>query len=232
LIEKERTLKMNKLIAALAVLVVLALPATASAQYLLKHPKHEHCRAHYIKRVEKVRHRRETFCVHVTPKPQIPVSEPVPAPEAAPPATPAPLPASAPPAPEPAPSLPATITVISATGLALPGDPYFFSVSGSIKVLGGSDLIGTSITYTLTNESTGQSLASFTEPSDPLQPCAIVYIVEGNTQTLKGEAIAFPPQSACPLATVSLPTGQIAELTGSFAGSSTDASSTSEAKVL
>jgi hypothetical protein len=62
----------------LAVLVSLALPATAGAkQYVLKHPRHENCRTHYVRKVEKVKRRehgrtvkvRETFCVYVAPKP-------------------------------------------------------------------------------------------------------------------------------------------------------------------
>jgi hypothetical protein len=45
---------MRKLIAVFAVAAaVLAVPAGASAQqYVLKHPKREHCRAHYVRKVE------------------------------------------------------------------------------------------------------------------------------------------------------------------------------------
>ena len=63
-----------------ALLAALAFATTASAkQYILKHPKHEHCRAHYVRKVEKVKRRerghtvkvRETVCVYVPPKPSI-----------------------------------------------------------------------------------------------------------------------------------------------------------------
>lgn len=63
----------------LAVLASLVAPTGAQAkpakQYVLKHPKREHCRAHYVRKVEKVKRReqgrtvkvRETFCVSVSP---------------------------------------------------------------------------------------------------------------------------------------------------------------------
>jgi hypothetical protein len=45
----------------LAVLVSLMAPTGAQAkpakQYVLKHPKHEHCRAHYVRKIEKVKRR-------------------------------------------------------------------------------------------------------------------------------------------------------------------------------
>lgn len=63
----------------LAVLVTLLTPAVAQAttkQYVLKHPKHEHCRAHYTRKVERVKKRehgrtvkvRQTVCVYAAPK--------------------------------------------------------------------------------------------------------------------------------------------------------------------
>jgi hypothetical protein len=60
---------------------VLAFPAAAAGikpvkQYVLKHPKHGHCRKNYWKRVETVKKRehhktvkvKEAFCVYITPK--------------------------------------------------------------------------------------------------------------------------------------------------------------------
>jgi hypothetical protein len=64
-----------------AVLASLLAPTGAQAkpakQYVLKHPKHEHCNVHYVKKREKVKRRehghtvkvRETVCVYVAPKP-------------------------------------------------------------------------------------------------------------------------------------------------------------------
>jgi hypothetical protein len=58
----------------------LLMPGVAAAkparQYVLKHPKHEDCRMHYVKRTELVKkHKhgrtvklRETLCVYVAPK--------------------------------------------------------------------------------------------------------------------------------------------------------------------
>lgn len=67
----------SKLASAVAVAVSLAFAGTAQAtpvkQYVLKHPKHEHCRAHYTRKVETVQKRehgrtvkvKETVCVDV-----------------------------------------------------------------------------------------------------------------------------------------------------------------------
>ncbi len=71
----------------LTIAVALIVPSGAQAapvkQYVLKHPKHEHCRAHYVRKVEYVKRRehghvvevhghvvkiRETVCVYVAPK--------------------------------------------------------------------------------------------------------------------------------------------------------------------
>ncbi len=71
--------------ASVLVIAALMLPATAEAQpakpkpvkqYVLKRPKREHCKAHYVKKISKVKKRehgrtvkfRETFCVYVAPK--------------------------------------------------------------------------------------------------------------------------------------------------------------------
>jgi hypothetical protein len=40
-------------------------PAASGKQYILKHPKREHCRAHYVKRVEKIKTRRHHWVVKV-----------------------------------------------------------------------------------------------------------------------------------------------------------------------
>jgi hypothetical protein len=71
----------------LAVLATLLVPAVAQAttkQYVLPHPKREHCRVHYVKKVERVKRRehhrtvkvRETFCIYVAPKPATPPTTP------------------------------------------------------------------------------------------------------------------------------------------------------------
>ncbi len=86
-------------IASLALFFAFGGTAIAAKQYVLKHPKHEHCKAHYVKKVETVRVRkaersvefgrivkiRETFCVYVAPK-----TAPAPPTPPAPVATPAP----------------------------------------------------------------------------------------------------------------------------------------------
>jgi hypothetical protein len=81
---------------ALALLTMVSGVATAKSakQYVLKHPKHERCRRHYVRKVEKVKRRehghtvkvRETVCVYVAPKP---VGETTPKTTPAPASTPA-----------------------------------------------------------------------------------------------------------------------------------------------
>ncbi len=100
----------SKLLALGALVPLLVLPGLAAAnpakQYVLKHPKHERCKARYVKRVETVKTRehgravkvRETLCVYVAPtKAPIttttsatPSTSTVPAPIPSTPTTPAP----------------------------------------------------------------------------------------------------------------------------------------------
>ena len=76
------------------ILLGLAAPACATAaphhKYVLKHPKREHCKAHYVKKVKRVKARRKgrvvrvrkTFCVWVAPrKAGTPVQPTPPAPQ-------------------------------------------------------------------------------------------------------------------------------------------------------
>jgi hypothetical protein len=59
-----------------AMLFVLGGTALAAKQYVLKHPKHEHCKAHYVKKTKTIKTRvhgrterlHETVCVYVAPK--------------------------------------------------------------------------------------------------------------------------------------------------------------------
>lgn len=109
-------------------LAVPALAQAATKQYVLPHPKHEHCRAHYVKKVETAKEREhgrtvkvhETVCVHVTPK----APSPAPAPEPAPPTAPEPK------APEPAPK---TGPEIGSLGATLYVDHDDLSVSASVR---------------------------------------------------------------------------------------------------
>ncbi len=103
---------------AVALIVPTGAQAAPVKQYVLKHPKREHCRAHYVKKVERVKKRehgrtvkvRETVCVHVAPKPAAKVVAPAPPVVTVAP-TPAPSPsAPATPTPEPPHIIPTTTT--------------------------------------------------------------------------------------------------------------------------
>ena len=200
-----------------ACVIAMAVPAVAQAapkSYLLAHPKREHCRAHYVKKLERVKKRehgkttyvKETFCVYRAPTP---ASTPE---EAA-----APAPAT--------PSKIATVTIgFVANTYGKPG-PYHLQVSGVVSAIGGHDLIGEPILYKLENSSTGQVLTTFTEPSNPTFPCAIVPQFEEPTQTFTGEA--FGQEPACFAGRFQAPTGQYVRVVASYAGSETYEPSTS-----
>lgn len=189
-------MRQNRKAAVLVGLAALALPATAAAgpvhQYTLKHPKREHCRVHYTRRVEKAKHR--TVCLYTPPKAA-------------------------------APSVVQTFTIITKGGTA-----SYPTIQGRVGRVGAPDLIGVPITYTLENVSTRQPLGTFPGVSDPTEPCALRYTIEGTTQTFVGEASFGVP--ACGLAAVSLPTGQIPAVVASFAGSPGFGPSVSEPAVL
>jgi hypothetical protein len=70
---------MKRFLPLVAALLTMVLPATASAykQYILRHPKHEHCRALYVRKITRVKRREhgrivkvhETVCIYIAPKP-------------------------------------------------------------------------------------------------------------------------------------------------------------------
>jgi hypothetical protein len=215
-----------KLAAALAILVALASPATATAnQYMLKHPRREHCRAHYVKRVEKVKvHGRkvtETACVYHAPQQAVAEQTPaIPAPAPAPP-TP-----SAPPTPAATPTLTPTFTFVTTERSPLVLLHQIVSATVETQNSGpGNGVTGVPVTVTLDNYTTGAVLGSFTEFSDG-PSCAIETTIEGGYWVLKGDAAES--YAACSLGTVTAPEGDEIDIMGSFAGNGQYASSTGE----
>ena len=104
------------------------------------------------------------------------------------------------------------------------------TVSSEVGLVSGNgrDLIGAPVTYAVVNQSAGQRLASFTGVSNAAQPCSFMLGIPNEAETtFTGESIA--PYPGCQFASVSVPTGQIAVLTGSFAGNATYAPSAGEA---
>jgi hypothetical protein len=89
-------------VAVAAVVAVCGLWATPAVGYVLKHPKHEHCRTHYARTQRTVNvhgHRvKQVICVRITPPKPEPAPAPSPSPAPAP--TPSPAPAPSPPAPK------------------------------------------------------------------------------------------------------------------------------------
>lgn len=213
------------LIALAGALLASAAVASPSKLYVLKHPRHERCKAHYRPRTRTVklhgRKVKQTVCQHGhRPHGKPPFVHTAPSV-----VSPAPTPA-----PTPAPALTPTITVVIANESASPEGLTFFSLDASV-IANNTDVIDVPIVYTLTDESTGQALASFTELT-PLEPCAIVYTVEKGQQEFRGEGLGVPPRLACHLGVVKIPEGQTVVLTGAFAGNSTYAASVSEPQTL
>jgi hypothetical protein len=52
-------------IAILGLLIAVPIALATNKQYVLKHPKHEHCRAHYVKKTKKIKKHQETLCIYV-----------------------------------------------------------------------------------------------------------------------------------------------------------------------
>lgn len=203
-------MKRTAMASAILAVGALAFPTVASAaparSYVLKHPKREHCRAHYVRTVKhaKVDGKRvqQVWCVYSPPKPVSPTLAP-------------------------------TETSVSASETTLspglnPAERYtYFTVSGGISA-GNMQLVGLPITYTITDATTGQMVGSFTGLSNVYAVCAVV--PRDNAQdtivTYTGETVA--PYSGCALAPTSMPAADVHMFTGSFAGNSTYAPSVSK----
>lgn len=211
---------------AMAGLVLPTGAQAATSHYVLKHPKREHCRAHYVRRVEHIRvhgHRiAQTYClrvvepVHVLPPPAAPILAP-------PPATPS--------VPTPTPAPTTTPTFTFATTLALgglgTGEPRYNPVSVSVDQQGagpGQGVVGVPVTVTLIDYTTGVVLGSFVEASHG-ESCDIVNELQGNNWVLRGEAVLNP---ACPLGTIVSTANDPIDIGASFAGGSGYAASSSE----
>lgn len=213
----------------LAALVALAFPTAASAstakQYVLKHPKHERCKAHYTRKVEHIKVRKhgktvkvsETVCIYTPPKPAPSPQEPQ---------------APQPPAPS-APTAPALITTTTHVASTFGSQIATRNISATIYYFTGSEiheLRGEPVTYTITDRTTEHVVGSFTGTSNGYASCTIgFHWNSGETATIyEGEAGGSHP--ACNLAPVSVPRGDITTFTGTFAGNTTYAPSVSSAE--
>jgi hypothetical protein len=184
-------------------LALLAFPAAASAspvkQYVLKHPKHEHCKAHYVKKVEQVKVRehgklvkvKETFCVYQAPKPA---------------ATPAPMPTT-------------TGLIVTHNVFAFATPPNYFTVEAQILAgpLLTAKLPGEPVAVTIMDTRTGQTVGSFGVISNA-PSCAVV---ETDNQAFTeriytGEPVG--PNPACALPRVGVSAVDLAQITGSYSG--------------
>ena len=221
----------------LAVAIALLAPSMAlgAKQYALKHPKHEHCRTHYVRKVEQVkvhgRKVKETVCVYHAPQPAVSLPPEPPAPPAPTPLPAPTVPTSTPPTPTPAPTLTTTFTIVTLSpdlGGFGTGQPRYNTVSVSVGTLTGG-VIGVPVTVTLVNQATRAVLGSFAATSYG-GTCAIVNELAGGNWVLKGEAVAG--DAGCPISPVSAPAEQGVGIDGSFAGNAQDASSTSEEQLV
>jgi len=150
-----------------ACVIAMAVPPVAQAaakSYVLRHPKREHCRAHYMRKIKKVRIRQhgkivavaETLCI-VTP-PKAPPAPVAPTPTPTPTPTPAPNPT---PTPTPTPTLTSSVTSLEvgpaencgflAGGSGLQYAYCYYRVKVSVSSVGGQALNLPPPTYTFTN---------------------------------------------------------------------------------
>lgn len=190
-------------------LIALAFPSAASAstvrKYVLKHPKREHCKAHYVKKVERVKVRehgklvkvKETFCVYQVPKP-------------------APTPG---PAPTPAPMPTTTGLIVTHNVFAFATPPNYFTVEAQIVAgpLLTAKLPGEPVAVTITDTRTGQAVGSFGVISNA-PGCAVVetYNQAFTERIYTGEPVG--PNPACALPRVGVPAVDLAQITGSYSG--------------
>lgn len=192
---------MRRLVISAFLAPALLAPAGAQAanRYLLKHPKHEHCKAHYVRHVKRVHGKRRVYCVHVAPTKAAPIAPPTPAP-----------------APVSARVFKPTFLVVS-TSPTPASEPRYFAVAAMLYAIG--ELTGQPINYTIRDTKNGQTVATFaglSGLSNGHAACTVVYKVEGGVQTWTGQAVA--PDPGCALGTVTLSASDRAVLLGSFAG--------------
>jgi hypothetical protein len=202
--------KTSAVVLAVATLGLAATAASAKQYGPLKQPKHEPCRAHYVKRVEKVKvHGHEigkTFCVYHAPS--------------------ALTPATTPSTPVPTTALETTTGVSSASGGGiLFSEPSYIAVSTDV-FSGSSEVRSLPVTVTIQNRTTEQTVGSFVEPSNLYSTCTVVDRLEGGDWIFTGQAVA--PHEGCALGTVAMPEGDVPSLKASFGGNGQYAASTSE----
>jgi hypothetical protein len=216
---------LKRLCPVVALLAMLALPTTATAsQYVLKHPKHEHCRARYVKKIEKIKvhgHRvAKTVCVYHAPQ-QSAASPPPEQP------TPTPPPAWTPPVPAPAPvkqlEPPYATEVESHFGSTSAYGDLILSFVASVLALeephAGSGTMKTQLTtapvqYKITDTTTGVVEADSSIPSSyGIAGCAIVESFEYPNTTYSGNGAV-----GCGFSNFTLPDSDNIEVVPSFTG--------------
>lgn len=207
----------RKLLIALVVAVVAIYAEATSAfgnLYVLRHPRRERCKSHYVKktRMIKLRGRKtlQTVCQYKAAEPAETPSRP---------------------------TWPTAVSIhIQASGPA--NEPLHVSVSASVERQGsgpGRGVVGVPVVLTLENAATSQQLTSFTVQSFTT-PCAIVTSKFAITTTGRAEALTWwiltgePVGSipGCPMEAVITPLEQGVDIRGSFAGNGTFAPATSE----
>jgi hypothetical protein len=189
------------------VLAAAALPAAASAapgSYILKHPRREHCKARYIRKVKRAtvhgKKVRQVWCVSARHK----LTR--------------------------APTL--TFLTVLERGGVLAEQPPYKTVEAAVDTHRsgrGNRLLGIPVTVTFANHATRAILGSFTEASYAA-PCTVVQELAGGQWVLKGQAVANHP--GCAIATITAPGPQGISVIGSFAGSARYAPSTSKAQLF
>jgi hypothetical protein len=108
----------------------------------------------------------------------------------------------------------------------------YFTISGTVYGKTGQEIRGLPMTYTITDNTTLKTLATFDGTSNLGATCTIVPTLSsgGTVMTFTGQAIT--PYVACPLGSVSLPAADEPLITASFAGNAQYAPSASQPQAL
>jgi hypothetical protein len=220
----------------LTVVILGLASSTASAkQYVLKHPKHEHCHTRYTRKVEHVKvhgHKvTETVCVYHAPsQPSVapPAAQPTLLPTPPPASTPDPAPTPAFPAPAPAPvkqlNLPYATEVESYLGSTTAYGDLILSFAASVFALeepnAGSGTVKTelspvSVQYKVTDTTTGVVESDSAIPAPyGIAACSIVESFDYPDTTYEGDGAV-----GCGFSNFTLPDSDNIGVVASYAGS-------------
>jgi hypothetical protein len=184
------------LLTGLGTLVPAPGASAASRSYLLRHPTHERCKAHYVRSLKAARVHgklvRQVWCVYKSSLDPTSIS--------------------------------VSVGTYGGADTGLP--PFLAisaDIWSSRHVGSGSELRGLPVLYTVKDMTTNQTIGSFRGLSNMYASCTVVKQLEGPTWIYRGESVGGFP--ACSVAEIRLPATHVAAVYGSFRGDAASAPS-------